>query len=733
MRIGNINFQEALVTRYVSYALSTIMSRSLPDVRDGLKPVHRRLIYSMYELRLHPQTAFKKCARIVGDVMGKFHPHGDAPIYGALVRLAQDFSVRYPLIDGQGNFGNIDGDNPAAMRYTEARLTPIALELLHHLGENAVDFRPTYDGSEEEPLVLPAFFPNVLANGAVGIAVGMATSIPPHNLDELCQALTHLLDHPNSTSKDLLQFVQGPDFPTGGIIVSDVQSIYETGKGTLKLRARWVREDLKNGLYRIIVTEIPYQVEKSQLVERIANLLMEKKLPFLEDIQDESDQELRLVLYPKNRTVLDQHLMQSLFRSTDLEVRWNVNMNVLNGHNIPQVLPLKEMLQAFLDHRFLVLERCSRHRLKQIEDRLEVLQGYLMVYLNLDEVIHIIRTDDEPKMTLMSRFQLTERQVEAILNLRLRSLQKIQEIEIQKELNELTQEQNKLNALLGSTTLQKKEIQKDCQRLIKLYGQKTDLGRRRTTFELEENLLEALPALPAVEVEDVIVVCSAKNWIRVVKTANDLKYKEGDGERFVFPTQTSHKILLFASHGRFYTLDVHKLPRTRGTGEPLRELIDLPPHAEILQGWAIDPSTGTDQMLLVVSKEGKGFRVRVSDVWAQTRSGKQILSLEENGKAIGAYLCQGDHIALIGDNRKLLVFPLEEIPILSKGKGVMLQRYKNDTLSDLQLFYKDQGFAWKRGDKTHIEKEIRRFEGKRGSVGRLAPVSFPRNNQFNLS
>jgi topoisomerase-4 subunit A len=482
--VNDISFEQALSERYLAYALSTITSRSLPDVRDGLKPVHRRLIYAMQQLRLNPNSSFKKSARVVGDVMGKFHPHGDQSIYDALVRQAQDFSMRYPLIDGQGNFGNIDGDNAAAMRYTEARLTEVASLLMEGIDEDAIDYRATYDGESEEPIVFPAAFPNLLANGSNGIAVGMATSIPPHNLSELCQGLMLLIDKPNATVADLIALIPGPDFPTGGILVEGNDSIlksYETGRGSFRLRARWETEQVKGGTYRIIVTEIPYQVGKSKLIEKIAELLSEKKLPLLADIIDESTEDVRLVLEPKSRTVDPEVMMESLFRHTDLETRISLNMNVLDGGKNPKVMDLKQVLQAFLNHRREILTRRSQYRLKQITDRLEILEGYLVAYLNIDEVIRIIREEDEPKPIMMARFKLTDTQSEAILNMRLRSLRKLQEIEIRQEHTALTQEHADLTDLVQSPAKQWKRIKTDLKAIEKRFGQNTPLGARRTT------------------------------------------------------------------------------------------------------------------------------------------------------------------------------------------------------------------------------------------------------------
>ena len=731
--IQNVDFDKALGDRYLAYALSTIMSRSLPDVRDGLKPVHRRLIYAMQQLHLNPNSGFKKCARVVGDVMGKFHPHGDAAIYGAMVRLAQDFSVRYPLIDGQGNFGNIDGDGAAAMRYTEARLSDAAVSLMEGLTENAVDFRPTYDNEGEEPIVFPATFPNLLANGASGIAVGMATSIPPHNLDDLCEALIHLIDHPDATIEDLTKLVPGPDFPTGGILVESRDNIlkaYETGRGSFRLRAKWQVEELKGGLYRIMVTEIPYQVEKSRLIEKIATLLGDKKLPLLDDVQDESADDIRLILVPKNRNVDPQVLMESLFRLTDLDVRIPLNMNVLDHNNVPRVMSLKEVLQAFLQHRLVVLTRRTEHRLAQISNRLEILSGYLIAYLNLDEVIRIIRDEDNPKEVMMQRFNLTDNQVEAILNMRLRALRKLQEIEIRQEHDGLLKEQEDLQGLLDNPKKQWKTIQKDFVGIQKKFGKNTVLGKRRTEMADAPAAID-LPDFNTVEKEDVTVICSDKNWVRTIKghNAQDIKYKEGDQERFVFNAQTTDKVVFVASSGRFYTLGADKLPRTRGPGEPLRLLVDLPNVDDIVQVLIISPEHMAEKFLLVTT-DAKGFLVEAKDVLAQTKGGRQVLVTGDQQKVFACLPLTGDHVAIIGENRKLLIFPVADIPTLSKGKGVTLQKYKDGRVSDLTLLLREEGLSYTRAGKITTVNDIRPWIGKRAAAGRLAPIGFSRNNKF---
>jgi topoisomerase-4 subunit A len=731
--IHNVDFQEALSERYLAYALSTIMSRSLPDVRDGLKPVHRRLIYAMQQLKLNPNSGFKKCARVVGDVMGKFHPHGDAAIYGALVRLAQDFSVRYPLIEGQGNFGNIDGDGAAAMRYTEARLSEVALSLMEGLEENAVDFRATYDGESEEPIVFPSAFPNLLANGATGIAVGMATSIPPHNLDEICQALMHLIDNPLATIDELLNHLPAPDFPTGGVLVENREALlkaYETGRGSFRLRAAWQVEEQKGGTYRIVVTHIPYQVEKSKLIEKIAALLNDKRLPLLDDVLDESTDEIRLVLQPKSRNIDASLLMESLFRLTDLETRIPLNMNVLDGHNIPRVMSLKEVLQSFLNHRMVVQHRRTTHRLDQIVARLEILSGYLIAYLNLDEVIRIIRDEDEPKDVMKEKFGLTDNQVEAILNMRLRSLRKLQEIEIRKEHDNLEKEQKALKRLLESEKLQWQKIRSELEGLCKKFGKNTVIGKRRTLLAAAPEPVD-FTELETVEKEDVTIVLSAKNWIRAIKghQTQDLKYKEGDEERFVITGQTTDKILLFATNGRFYTIGADKLPRTRGHGEPLRLLIDLENTEDILNIFVVTPAQ-SDMQFLLTSSEGRGFIINAKDALAQTKAGKQILVLNDNEKARGCLVVTGDQIAVIGENRKLLVFPVKDIPTMTRGKGVAIQKYRDGKMSDITIFSSEQGLSWIKAGKAYTEKDLRTWQGKRAGAGRLAPIGFPRTNKF---
>lgn len=724
---------EILSDRYLSYALSTIMSRSLPDVRDGLKPVHRRLMYAMYQLKLNPNLSPKKSARVVGDVIGKFHPHGDTAVYDAMVRLAQDFSQRYPLVDGQGNFGNIDGDNAAAMRYTEARLTDVAMMLLEGIEEDAVDFRPTYDGSESEPIVLPGGFPNLLANGSSGIAVGMATNIPPHNVAELCEAMELMLDK-DPTIAEIVEIVKGPDMPTGGVLVEkkeDVIRAYETGRGAFRIRAKWEKEELKQGLYQIIVTEIPYQVQKSKLVEKIADLINNKKVPLLDDVRDESAEDVRLVLIPKNRNVQPEILMEALFRNCDLETRFNMNLNVLENGLVPKVMNIKEALQNWLDHQQEVLVRRSRHRLAKVLHRLEVLEGYLIVFLNIDEVIRIIRFEDNPKQGLIEKFALTEVQAEAVLNLRLRSLHKLEEMQIRTEHDELSKERDELEKLIGSEARQWSRIKKQIAHIKKLFGPETALGARRT-------LIGSAPApvsidLDAVmiEKEPVTILCSAQGWVKAMKGHNqnlkDIKYKDGDRGQFMIEAQTTDKLVIMATNGRCYTIGCDKLPSGRGFGEPLRIMVDIPNDADIATMMIHEGG----RKLLMVSSEGYGFVVPSDEVLAQTKTGKQILNV--SGKA-EALICKyidsaDDHVAVIGKNRKMLVFPLAELPEMSRGKGVILQKFK-DGLSDAKTFNFEKGLEYKYGAGTTIVEDITPWVGKRATAGRLPPNGFPKSNRF---
>lgn len=726
---------DALSERYLAYALSTIMSRSLPDVRDGLKPVHRRLLFAMRQLRLDPGSSYKKSARVVGDVMGKFHPHGDAAIYDAMVRLAQDFAVRYPLIDGQGNFGNVDGDNAAAMRYTEARMTEVARLLLEGIDEDTVDFRPTYDGEDEEPIVLPAAFPNLLANGAQGIAVGMATSIPPHNVEELCLALQHLIKHPDARDETLLELVPGPDFPTGGVLIESREAVleaYRTGRGSFRVRARWEVEPLKNGTWQIVVTEIPYQVQKSRLVERMAELLNARKLVALGDIRDESAADIRLVLEPKSRNIDPDVLMESLFRATDLESRVSLNLNVLDGENVPRVMTLKEALRAFLVHREVVLVRRTNHRLGKIAHRLEVLAGYLIAFLNLDEVIRIIREEDHPKQELMQVFELTDVQAEAILNMRLRSLRKLEEIELRKEFENLSAEQADLQALLEDEVRRWKTISDQIGEIRRTFAKTTELGRRRTEIGTPPNAV-FVPQDALVEREPITIICSEKGWIRALKghmgADQEVKYKEGDAERFRLHGETTDKILVFATDGRFYTIGADKLPSGRGHGEPIRLMIDLANDEDIVCILTHKPG----EKLLVASSEGRGFVVPSDDVLAQTRSGKQVLVLDGKAKARVCTPARGDTVAVVGSNRQLLIFDLVDLPEMGRGKGVILQRYKSGgTMADAIVFVLEEGLSWQMGGgKTRTEREnIDRWRGKRAAAGKAPPNGFPRPPKF---
>ena len=723
---------EALGERYLAYAMSTIVSRSLPDVRDGLKPVHRRLLYAMRQLKLDPEGGFKKCARVVGDVMGKYHPHGDASIYDAMVRLAQDFAVRYPLVEGQGNFGNIDGDNAAAMRYTEAKLTAVASALMEGLDEDAVDFRPTYDGSESEPVVMPSAFPNLLANGSAGIAVGMATSIPPHNVGEICAALDHLIAQPDCPIEALIERMPGPDFPTGGILAETREAVFEayrSGRGSFRLRARWAVEKLSHGLYQIVITEVPYQVQKSKLIEKIAELLNDKKLPLLADIRDESAEDVRVVLEPRNRTTEAEHLMEQLFRQTDLEVRVPLNMNVLDKDAVPKVMDLKQVLRAFLDHRMEVLERRSHHRLDKIDKRLEVLAGYLIAYLNLDEVIHIIRTEDEPKPALIKRFELSDAQAEAILNMRLRALRKLEELEIRKEHDGLSKEKAGLLALLADDSRRWTRIAGEIGEIARQFGGATVLGKRRTELgEAPSGVVVPIEAF--IEREPITVILSEKGWIRAVRghtdSQDEFKFKEGDALRFALKAETTDKILVFATDGRFYTLGGDKLPRGRGHGEPLRLMVDLANDAEVAALLVHKPG----RQLLVAADSGRGFLVAETEVLAQTRAGKMVLNLEPGEKAAFCLPAEGDAVAIIGDNRKLLVFMKEEIPEMTRGRGVILQKYRDGGTADLKVFTLADGLSWKSGERERSEKDLLPWLGKRASTGRLPPVGFPRSNRF---
>ncbi len=731
--IEPINLRDALEERYLAYALSTIMHRALPDVRDGLKPVHRRVLFAMRQLKLDPGSGFKKCARVVGDVIGRYHPHGDQSVYDALVRLAQDFAVRYPLVEGQGNFGNVDGDNAAAMRYTESRLTEVAQALLEGIDEDTVDFRETYDGEDREPVVLPGNFPNLLANGSSGIAVGMATNVPPHNAGELCDAALHLIKHPNASIEKLVDFVQGPDFPTGGIIVEPRETIveaYKTGRGGFRVRAKWEREDTGRGGYVIVITEIPYQVQKSRLIEKIAELMQARKLPLLADIRDESAEDIRLVLEPRSRTVDPVLLMESMFKLSDLESRISLNMNVLSRGQVPGVLSLREVLAQWLEHRNEVLVRRTNHRLGKIAHRLEVLGGYLIAYLNLDEVIRIIREEDEPKKELMRTFSLSDVQAEAILNMRLRSLRKLEEIEIRTEHDGLLVEQKELQELLGSSDLQWKRISEEIRATREKFGQKTELGRRRSHFaEAPQGDFDIQQAM--IEKEPITVVCSQKGWIRTMKghlaDGSGLSYKDGDKERFVLQAETTDKLVLFASNGRFFTLSAERLPGGRGHGEPVRLMVDLDQSEEIVELFVHNP----ERKLLVASSDGRGFVVGEADVVANTRKGKQVLNVSAPHEAQVCNPAVGDMVAVVGENRKLLVFSVADLPEMGRGRGVRLQKYKDGNLSDARIFSSTEGLSWlDSSGRTWTVTALADWQGQRAQAGRLPPKGFPRNNKF---
>ena len=734
--IEDIALRDALEERYLAYALSTIMHRALPDARDGLKPVHRRLLYAMQQLRLDPAAGFKKCARVVGDVIGKFHPHGDQSVYDALVRLAQDFAQRYPLVDGQGNFGNVDGDNPAAMRYTEARLTEVAWLLIDGIDEDAIDFRPTYDGSENEPVVLPGAFPNLLANGSQGIAVGMATAIPPHNAAELCDAALFLIDKPNARSKTLLKYVQGPDFPTGGIIVDHRDAIaeaYATGRGSFRVRARWHKEDTGRGTYLIVITEVPWLVQKGRLVEKLAELLNERKLPLVADVRDESAEDIRLVIEPKSRTVDPALVMESLFRLSELESRIPLNMNVLMKGRIPKVVGLAEALTEWLGHRREVLVRRSNFRLAKIEHRLEVLGGYLIAYLNLDEVIRIIRTEDEPKPVLMKRFKLTDVQADAILNMRLRNLRKLEEMEIRTEDKDLRAERTELKKLLGSEKEQWKTVAGEIRKIRDTFGPKTKLGKRRTTFAEAPQHDEAAIEEAMVEREPITVVVSEKGWIRALRghvtDLSGVTFKTDDSLKFAFPAETTSKILVFATNGRFYTLDGSKLPGGRGHGEPVRLFIDLEQTHDLI---AVFRHQG-GRKFLVASAQGKGFVVAEDDCLANTRKGKQVLNVKAPDAACAFTVVEGEQVATIGENRKMVIFPLEQVPEMTRGSGVRLQRYKDGSLSDVKTFKAADGLTWIDGGGRTFNlslKELAAWRGNRSDAGRVRPDRFLTNNKF---
>ncbi len=754
-------FDAALSERYLIYAMSTITARSLPDLRDGLKPVHRRLLWAMRLLKLDPASGYKKCARVVGDVIGKYHPHGDQSVYDAMVRLAQTFLLRYPLVDGQGNFGNIDGDNAAAYRYTEARLTRTAIELMNGLDENATDFRPTYNGEDEEPEVMPGLFPNLLANGASGIAVGMATSIPSHNAAEIIDAAMLLIDAPQARHEQLMEIVKGPDFATGGVLVDSpavISAAYESGRGAMRVRARFSNgwqdsekcweptgvEKLPGGTWQLVVSEIPYQVQKGKLIEQIAQLIADKKLPILDDIRDESDESVRIVLVPKSRNVDPEDLKNALFRLTDLETRFSLNMNVLDADRTPKVMGLGEVLLRWLAHQIEVLVRKSQHRLEKIDSRLELLQGYIIAFLNLDRIIEIIRNEDEPKPVMMAEFQLNDRQAEAILNMRLRSLRRLEEMELRRELEGLEAEREELVKLIESPARQKTRLKKDLTALRKNYGEDTELGRRRTSLE-EAGQAREISLEAFVEREPVTVIMSKRGWIKAMKGHADLsaradfKFKEGDGPAFAFHAQTTDKILIATANGRFYTLGADKLPGARGFGEPVGTMIDIETGNDIVAAF---PAVADGRLLLAAST-GKGFIARMSDIIAETRKGRGVVTLKPGAKLSVVRLAPAEttdettlkdqYVAVVGDNRKLVVFPLSEIPEMAKGQGVTLQRYKDGGLADAVCFKMSEGLSWAMGGdsgRMRTENDMSLWRVARGAAGRLPPQGFPRNNRF---
>ncbi len=731
-KIRDVQLAEELSKRYLSYAMSTIVSRSLPDVRDGLKPVHRRLMYAMRQLHLDPKSGFKKCARVVGDVIGKYHPHGDSAVYGAMARLAQDFSVRYPLVDGQGNFGNIDGDGPAAMRYTEARLTDFAMALMEGLNDNAVDFMETYDGEENEPLVMPAAVPNLLCNGTSGIAVGMATNIPPHNLSEICDALLYMIENPQCEIEPLVRRLRGPDFPTGGVIVDKFSSIlnaYTSGKGVFRIRAKWEKEDLGHGQYQIVVTEIPYMVQKAKLVEKIAELLLEKKIPLLNDIRDESAQDVRIVLEPKSRMVDANLLMEHLFKQTDLESRFNMNMNVLDSDGVPRVMSIKEVLREYLNHRHSVLLRRTNFRLDKINYRLEILSGYLTAYLNLDRIIEIIRGEDDAKAVMIKEFALTDNQAEAILNMKLRSLRKLEESQIKEEYDELSEEKDGLESLLSSEDKQWQAIAEEIRQTSQRFGKKTALGRRRTEFgEVAETVEVPIEAL--IEKEPITVILSQKGWIRGLKGHVDLKgefkFKDDDELAFALHAQTTDKIVILDSSGKFFNVSANEIPTGRGFGQPLRLMVDIANQDTVTAMFVFEPKAS----YLLASHEGRGFIVDENHLIAQTRNGRKIMNVADGEKTTFCTKVCGDMVAIVGENRKLLIFKTEEIPTMARGRGVVLQKYKDGGLSDIQFFNEANGFSFNRSGGVGVETNLLTWLGHRGQIGKLVPFGFPKNNKF---
>ncbi len=731
-KVRDVSLKDELSKRYLSYAMSTIVSRSLPDVRDGLKPVHRRLMYAMRQLHLDPKTGYKKCARVVGDVIGKYHPHGDVGVYGAMVRLAQDFSVRYPLVDGQGNFGNIDGDGAAAMRYTEARLTDFAMSLMEGLSDDAVDFADTYDGEEQEPVVMPSAVPNLLCNGSSGIAVGMATNIPTHNLSEVCDALLYLIENQEASDEELVRRLKGPDFPTGGIIVDSFESIvqtYKQGKGSFRIRARWNTEDLGHGQYQIVVTEIPYGVLKSKLIEKIAELLNAKKLPLLADIKDESAQDIRIVLEPKSRTVDANVLMELLFQQTELESKFNMNMNVLDEDGVPRVMSISEVLNAYLKHRHEVLKRRSQHRLNKILARLEILSGYLIAYLNIDELIQIIRQEDDPKSVMMAKFSLTENQAEAILNMKLRNLKKLEETEIRAEFDDLTNEKQSLEELLSNEQKRFQKLADELKEVKEKFGKKTALGRRRTDFAAAPQDVE-LTIDAFVEKEPITIILSQKGWIRALKgfvnLSDEFKFKEEDTLLYAIHAQTTDKIVLLDTSGKFFTINASEIPFGRGFGQPLRLMIDLSNTDNICSMFVYEPKAS----YIIASNTGHGFAVDENHILAQTRVGRKIMNTAEGERAAFCVKIEGDMTAVVGENRKLLIFKTEEIPFMARGRGVTLQKYKSGEMTDIQTFDSNVGFSYNRSGGLTVEKNLLSWLGHRAGAGKLVPFGFPKTNTF---
>ena len=732
IKIKDVQFGEELSKRYLSYAMSTIVSRSLPDVRDGLKPVHRRLMYAMRQLHLDPKNGYKKCARVVGDVIGKYHPHGDSAVYGAMVRLAQDFSVRYPLVDGQGNFGNIDGDGAAAMRYTEARLTEFAMDLMDGLNDDAVEFVDTYDGEDTEPAVMPAMVPNLLCNGAMGIAVGMATNIPPHNLSEISDAMLYLIENPDADDEAMVRRIKGPDFPTGGTIVDSFETIlhnYQQGKGNFRIRAKWETEDLGHGQYQIVVTEIPYGVIKSKLIEKIAELLLNKKLPFLGDVRDESAQDVRIVLEPKSRLVDAKMLMEQLYKLTDMEAKFSMNMNVLDADGVPHVMSIKEVLKAYLQHRNYILLRKINFRLNKINARLEILEGYLIAYLNLDEIIRIIREEDEPKTVMMAKFKLTDTQAEAILNMKLRNLRKLDEAQIEGEHNDLLAEKATLEILQNDEDKRWKAIAEEIKRTKEKYSKRTALGRRRTEFAEAPTDIE-VPVEAMIEKEPITVILSQKGWIRALKGYADLKedfkFRDDDALAFAIHAQTTDKIVILDNKGKFFSIAANDIPNGRGFGQPVRLMIDLANNDDVAAMFVYEP----DARYLLASDKAYGFIVDENHILAQTRQGRKIMNVTDGEVVKFCLKMTGDYVAIVGENRRLLVFKAEEIPTMARGHGVLLQKYKDGSITDIQIFNGEIGFSYNRTGGICTEKELITWLGHRAQIGKLVPFGFPKNNKF---